>query len=303
MILEVGTINLDHIITCQHLPEPKESILCKDVTLMLGGKGANQIAAAGRLGAETILISMIGENDPNNTILFHDLNWAGVNTDFIGIASDMSSGSAFVCVEDSGQNAIIINVGANAAITPAIIDQNKACFEKSDVCITEFSVPIDTCEYAIKIAKGNNNLTIVNPAPYAEISNNFFKNIDIITPNEMEAADFCGFPVTDESSASEACYFFHSKGVKNVVITMGHQGAFVSDGHSQLMIPSYKVNAIDTSGAGDSFNGGLAYACSLKKDILTAAKFGNAVASLSVQKKGTARSMPTLAEALSVYHI
>lgn len=303
MILEIGTINLDHIIDCRHLPAPKESILCKNVTLMLGGKGANQIAAAGRLGAKTMFISMVGEQDPNNEILFADLKWAGVNTDYIGTVPETSSGSAFVCVEESGQNTVIIHAAANAAITPAVIDKNKRCFELADICMTEFAVPVDTCEYAMKLAKKNGKTTIVNPAPYADISIEFYRYMDIITPNEIEAADFCGFPVTDEESASEACAFFHRKGVKNVVITMGSQGVFVSDGKKTLIIPCRKVNAIDTSGAGDSFNGAFAYACSMKKDIFTAARFGNAAASLSVQKKGTARSMPTLAEVESVFSL
>ena len=125
----------------------------------------------------------------------------------------------------------------------------------------------------------------------------------LLTTNEIEASDFCGFPVADEKSASEACAFFHSKGVKNVVITMGSQGVFVSDGRETLMLPCHKVNAIDTSGAGDSFNGAFAYACSMKKDIFTAARFGNAAASISVQKKGTARSMPTLREVESVFRL
>lgn len=301
MILEIGTINLDHIIDCPHLVVPKESILAKNVTLMLGGKGANQIAAAARLGAETMFISMVGAEDPNNKIIFQDLEWAGVNTTFIGKASGMPSGSAFVCVEDSGQNTVIIHVAANCAITPAIIEQNKNCFSLADICMTEFAVPVDTCECAMKLAKKNGKLTIINPAPYREISDSFYKYIDIITPNEVEAADFCGFSITDEKSATEACHFFHQKGVKHVVITMGHQGAFVSDGKEMLMIPSYPVKVIDTSGAGDSFNGGLAYACSKGKDIFTAAKFGNAVASLSVQKIGTARSMPTMKEVNTVF--
>lgn len=303
MILGIGTINLDHIIDCQHLPAPKESILCKNVTLMLGGKGANQIAAAGRLGAETMFISMVGETDPNNEILFNDLNWAGVNTDYIGTVPNTYSGSAFVCVEESGQNTIIINVAANAAITPAVIEKNKRCFELAHICMTEFAVPIETCEYAMKLAKKNGKMTIVNPAPYADISDEFYRYMDIITPNEVEASDFCGFPVTDEKTASEACCFFHSKGVKNVVITMGSQGVFVSDGSQTLLIPCRKVNAIDTSGAGDSFNGAFAYACSLKKDIFTAARFGNAAASLSVQKRGTARSMPTRKDVNSIFQM
>ncbi|MBS7008810.1 ribokinase [Anaerostipes sp.] len=300
MILGIGTINLDYIINCRKLPKPKESIFSENVTKMLGGKGANQIVAAGRLGAETMFISMVGENDSNNEILFNDLKWAGVNTDYIGKAPAMSSGSAYVMVEDSGQNAIIINVAANAAITRDVIDKNIHCFEAADVVMTEFSVPMETCEYAMKTAKEMGCSTIVNPAPYAEISDDFYRNIDIITPNEMEAAGFCKFPVTDEKSASKASAFFHEKGVKNVVITMGHLGAFVSDGTRQVMIPSYKVDAVDTSGAGDSFNGGFAYAYSKKKDIFAAAEFANAVASLSVQKRGTAQSMPTLSEVENV---
>lgn len=167
----------------------------------------------------------------------------------------------------------------------------------------ENAVPVETCEYAMKLAKKNGKITIVNPAPYADISEEFYRYIDIITPNEVEASDFCGFPVTDEASAAEACAFFHRKGVKHVVITMGSQGVFVSDGAETLMIPCRRVNAVDTSGAGDSFNGAFAYACSIKKDIFTAARFGNAAASLSVQKKGTARSMPTLVEVESIFRL
>ena len=162
---------------------------------------------------------------------------------------------------------------------------------------------METCEYAIKLAKELGRLTIVNPAPYAPISDSFYQNIDVITPNEIEAADFCEFEITDAGSASRACVFFHSKGVRNVVITMGSQGAFVSDGRDQMMIPGYKVSAADTSGAGDSFNGGLAFAMNQNKDIFTAARFGNAVASLSVQKKGTARSMPSLDEVEKVFRL
>lgn len=302
MILGIGTINLDHIIDCTHLPAPKETIICKDITLMLGGKGANQIAAAARLGADNMFISMVGADDPNNPVIFKDLEWAGVNTEYIG-ETEGYSGSAFVMVEDSGQNAIVINIAANGAISTDVIEKNRSCFEKADVVMTEFAVPMETCEAAMKLAKECGKTTIVNPAPYAPISDMLYANTDVITPNEVEAADFCGFAVTDEESASKACAFFHNKGVKNVVITMGSAGAYVSDGKEEMMIPSYKVDAIDTSGAGDSFNGGLAYALSLGKDIFTAARFGNAVGSLSVQKKGTARSMPTLEEVNKVYQL
>ena len=295
MILGIGTINLDHIIDCKHLPAPKETITVKGVTLMLGGKGANQIVAAARLGAENMFIGMLGEDDSNNAILLGDLSWAGVNTDYIGRVPGYS-GCAYVMVEESGQNAIAVNLGSNAYITPAVIDKNLACFEKADICMTEFAVPMETCIYAMKTAKKLGKTTVVNPAPYEEFPDDFYHYMYYITPNEVEAADYCGFPVTDEESAVKAAAFFHEKGVKNVVITMGSQGAFVSDGTKHLMIPCYKVNAIDTSGAGDCFNGGFVYALSQGKDVFEAARFGNAAASVSVQRRGTGRSMPTLEE-------
>lgn len=303
MILEVGSINLDYIIHCKDFPRPKESILVNDVELMLGGKGAVQISAIGRLGAEAVIIGMIGENDPSNSIIYEGLKWANVSTDCLEVAPNTKSGSAFVCINECAQNEIIIHVAANGLLTPAIVEKHRKQFERASVCITEFALPMETCEYSMKLAKECGALAIVNPAPYAEMPESFYQYIDIITPNEIEASQFCGFDVTDEKSAAAACDFFHGKGVKNVVITMGDIGAFVSDSNETMMIKSYPVKAIDTSGAGDSFNGGLAYACEKKYDIFTAARFGNAVASLSVQRKGTTRSMPTLAEVEQVFNL
>ncbi|MEA5001941.1 MAG: ribokinase [Christensenella sp.] len=296
MILEIGSINVDYIIHNKRLPVPGETIYGKGVTIMGGGKGANQIAAAARLGAETVLLSKIGGLDHYNDTVMDDLRWANVNTDFVETVPDVYSGSGYVLVNETGQNSIIIILGANGEITPAYVDKNKACMDRAKICMVEFMIPMETCEHAIRTARKQGIVTLVNPAPSSPIDDSFYPYIDIITPNEIEAADFCGFAITNEESASEACTFFHNKGVKNVIITMGSRGAFVSDGKERMMVNSYKVNALDTSGAGDSFNGGFAYAYWRGCDLFTAAHFGNAVASLSVQRVGTMKSMPTLVE-------
>ncbi len=296
MILGIGSINVDYIIRCERLPIPGETVYSKNVEIMLGGKGAVQICAASRLGADTMFLGMVGSNDFNNPILFEDFKRANVNVEYIKRSSLNYSGSAFVFVSDSGQNNIIINTAANASVTTDFLDKNRKCFEKAKVCMTEFGISLDSCEHAMKLAKEHDKITIVNPAPYAHINDQFYSYIDIITPNEIEAAGFCGFVVDSKSKALEASKFFHNKGVENVIITMGEQGAFVSNGKEYMMLDVIDAEVVDTSGAGDSFNGAVAYAISKGLDLFEAAKFGNSVASLSVQKPGTTRSLPTMLE-------
>jgi ribokinase len=153
----------------------------------------------------------------------------------------------------------------------------------------------------MKLAKEGGAMTLVNPAPVSEISDEFYKLIDVITPNEVETAQYVGFEIDGEEAAKKAAEFFHGKGVKNVVLTLGSNGAFVSDGSRSEMIPAYKVKAIDTSGAGDTFNGALAYALDRGYDIFTSARFANAASSVAVQKRGAVKGNPTLEEVTPVF--
>ncbi|WP_066644878.1 ribokinase [Christensenella timonensis] len=301
MITHVGSINVDYIVHNKRLPMPGETVFGDSLSMAIGGKGAIQIGAVARLGVPTCFISMMGELDPNLPLLKSDLAWAGVNCERIGMAKDMLCGSAFVMVEESGANAISIVHAADRAVTPEYVEQNRDVIRDAKVVMTEFMPPMETCEYAMKMAKEYGAVTIVNPAPVKEIPDGFYQYIDIITPNESEAAGYCGFAVDDEKSAAEACAFFHGKGVKNVVITLGGRGAFVSDGQRTEMVEAYKVKAVDTTGAGDSFNAGLAVAIWKDKDLFTAAKFANAVSSVSVQRKGSFRSIPTYEEVAQVF--
>ena len=303
MITHIGSINVDYVVHNQRLPRIGETVFGQTIDVACGGKGAIQIAAAARLGARTCFLSMVGGSDSNLQVIRNDLAWAGVDTSRVGEVPNGLCGYAFVLIDEQGQNSIIIVPGADRFITPDYIDKNQDCVKNCKVCMTEFMVPMVTCEYAISMAHRNGAITIVNPAPVQAIDNHFYKFIDVLTPNEMEAADYCGFGIEDEASAQEACQIFHAKGVKNVIITLGQRGVFVSDGKNMTIIDAYPVKAIDTAGAGDSFNGGLAYALWRGKDIITAARFGNATASVAVQRKGSYRSIPNLNDVESIYKL
>ena len=303
MIVSVGSLNVDHIIHNWRLPRLGETIYGKNVTIMAGGKGANQMAAAARLGSKTVLISKVGGLDQYNSLIFNDMKWAGIDTSCIEQVDDIYTGSGYILVMDDSKNSIIIIEGANKYITPEYVEKHKDKINYANLCSTEFMIPNDTFEYTVKLAKKNGIPTLVNPSPSRPISEEIYKYIDIIMPNEVEASDYCGFKVDDEKSAMESCNFFHSKGVKNVVITMGSQGSFISDGERSIKIGCDKVDVIDSSGAGDSFNGGFSFAFDHGYDIFESAKFGNAVATRSVMRVGTMRSMPTRDEAEEYYKL
>ena len=303
MILAVGSINVDYIIHSKRMPYDGETMYGKSVTIMAGGKAANQIAAASRLGAHGVLLSKMGGLDGYNDDVLKDLNWAKVDTQYIEIEKDTYSGSGYIMVNESSDNRIIIIEGANAAVTCEYVEKNLAVLEKASLCMTEFMIPMDTCEYLVAQTKKMGIPIIVNPSPTRPIPEEMYNGIHLLIPNEHEAEELTGIKVETEKDALECSKLFHSKGVKNVIITLGKRGAFVSDGFSSEIMPAYKVAALDTSGAGDSFNGGVAYALSKGKSIFEAARFGNAVASQSVQRTGTMRSMPTLKEVEAVYHL
>ena len=295
MITMIGGCNIDYITYGKRLPRSGETIYGDKMLITGGGKGANQIAAAARLGAETCLLSKIGD-DANAQIVIKDLKWARVNVSNVEIVGNTYTGAGFLSVANNGQNFITIIKGANAYITPDYIDKNIDNIINAKICMTEFMIPLESAGYATKIAKQHGIKTIVNPAPAFPIKDRFYKVIDIITPNEVEATDLTGIKINDKMSASKASDFFHEKGVKNVIVTMGSKGAFVSDGSRSELISNYNIKVIDTSGAGDAFNGGLAYAIWKGRDIFESAQFAMAVANISVSRNGTMPSMPTLEE-------
>lgn len=295
MITVIGANTIDYFSYSKRLPKPGETMIGDEMMIGPGGKGANQAAAAAKLGAPVCWLSKVGERDRYKDMVLDGVKAVGIDTSAVEEAKDVFCGAGYVMINsETGQNCIIILHGANAEITPVYIDAHKDKILAAKICMAEFQIPVKTAQYALTMAKKNGALTICNPAPAAPIEDDFYSVIDVITPNEVEARDISGIEVTDEESAAKAAGFFHKKGIKNVVITLGSRGAFVSTPERSEMIPSYLVKAIDTSGAGDCFNGALAYALHEGKDLFSAAKFANAAAAISVCRKGTMDSMPTL---------
>ncbi len=292
-IVVVGSSNTDMIIRVPHLPKPGETILGGEFKKAAGGKGANQAVAAARAGGRVAIIAKVGDDifGENAVKGFIEDN---IDTSFITKDKDAPSGVAQIFVSDDGENCIAVASGANAKLS--VEDMNNAATEigKADVMLTQLETPLETVAAAVQIAKRNGRIVILNPAPAQPLPDELLASLSVITPNETEAEMLTGIKVTDEESAVRASAALRNKGVESVIITMGSKGAFVDNKGEQFMVPGFSVSAVDTTAAGDVFNGALAVALSDKKEFRDSVLFANAAAALSVTKLGAQPSVPDL---------
>ena len=286
----LGVFVADTTYRASRLPKMGETILGNSFILGPGGKGSNQAVAAGNLGADVTIITRLADDDFGKMAL---QTWDNANVKgAVKYSSDSYTGAAFIFVDDNtGDNAIIISPGAASEISLTDIHDNSETISSTDVFLTQLEQPIDVAHEGLKIAKNNGKITILNPAPAASLPKEIFSLCDFITPNETETEALTGLPVRNEEEAKIAAKFLNELGVKTPIITMGEQGAFL---HEYGLIPALRVGkVIETTGAGDAFNGGFAVALSEGKSALEAVKFGCATASISVTRAGTAPAMPT----------
>ncbi|WP_151194338.1 ribokinase [Cysteiniphilum sp. JM-1] len=293
-IMVIGSANMDLIIQVEHIPSPGETILGGQFLTASGGKGANQAVASARLGSDVCFVSCVGEDSFGETLI-NNYRKDNINIKHIKRSSE-PSGVAMIYVAQNGENSIAVAPGANALLIPQDLDKLTAQFAHSDIVLTQLETPIETIMRASELAKSNQCLFVLNPAPVQSLPDNLYPLIDIITPNETEAALLTGIEVTDESSALMAAKVLFNRGVGNVIITMGAQGAFFYDGNTAKLIPTHKVAAIDTTAAGDTFNGALVSALAQNNTLLEAIAFANKAAALSVTKLGAQSSIPYLDE-------
>lgn len=295
----IGSINMDMIISVESMPKVGETIFSNNFKLAHGGKGANQAVAAKRLGNDVYMISKVGK-DAYGTEILDSLKNENINVDKIFICEDKPTGTAVITVNKEGNNSIIVIPGSNMAIDVNEVQEAKKVISESDILVAQFETSVDATIEAFKIAKENNVITILNPAPAKKIPDELLKYTDIIIPNETEAELLTGIEVKDLESAKKASEVFFEKEVKYVIITMGEKGAAVISKNKLVLIPAYKVKAIDTTAAGDSFIGALT--TKMKKgtididNLIEAVKFGNMVSSIVVQKQGAQPSIPYLSE-------
>lgn len=291
-IVVFGSYVADLTGTSDRLPKAAETVFGDEFQIGPGGKGSNQAVAAHRTGANVTLVTKIGcDVFGEQAIQFYKDQ--KIAADYILEDEIIGTGVALICVDRlTGQNQILVIPGACTHFTEDDIEKLTPLICEADVLLVQFEVNMDALERVIDIAHQKGVKVLLNPAPARKASQEMLSKVDIILPNEVEAEEFTGVHVHDEQSAERAAKVFHEWGIPIVVITMGSKGVFASDGKNSKMIPARMVKAVDTTGAGDAFCGGFATAYCEGNSLFESIEFGNAVASLSVQKLGTAPSMP-----------
>jgi ribokinase len=297
-IVVVGSFNADLTSYLDRMPRPGETVSGDKFVTGPGGKGSNQAVAAARLGADVTFIGRVGNDVFAN--LAQDL-WSaeGINTDYVNQDPNHATGVAPIFVDSDGENMIVVVLGANKNIQQSDIDAAKDTIADADVLIVQLEINHNMVGYALKTAKELGITTILNPAPAARIPSEFIQLADYITPNETE------LEVLSESNSDDV--IANAKSLltsddQTVVVTMGSQGAQIVQGNYQELIPTFKVDTVDTTGAGDAFNGALAVALAEDKPLKDAVKFANATAALCVTRLGTSPSMPQRAEVDTLYN-
>ena len=290
-ILVVGSSNTDMVIQTRKFPIPGETILGGKFFMNPGGKGANQAVAAQRLGGSVSFVGKIGD-DIFGKQAMQLLEDEGIHVSYVAIDPENPSGVAMITVDSKAENTIVVAPGSNGTMSPADFDKALQEFESADFVLMQLEIPIPTVEYIANIAARKNKKVILNPAPAAELNDELLKNLHIITPNETEAEILTGIRVSDEASALRAATVLHNKGVNIVIITMGAAGAFLLENGASRIIPAPVVKAVDTTAAGDTFNGALVVALSEGKSLEESVAFANLAASVSVTRPGAQSSVP-----------
>ncbi|MDP2114409.1 MAG: ribokinase [Bacteroidota bacterium] len=297
-ILIVGSSNTDMVIKTHNFPAPGETILGGRFLMNAGGKGANQAVAAARLGGMVTFVGKIGD-DIFGKQAVQQLEDEGINVDFVAVDPENPSGVALITVDKKGENSIVVAPGSNGTLSAADFDKAIAELYESEYVLMQLEIPIPTVEHIARMAALKQKKVVLNPAPAATLTDELLQNLYIITPNETEAELLTGIKVTDESSALKAASALNEKGVEIVIITMGSAGAFLlANGNSEI-IKAPKVEAVDTTAAGDTFNGALVVALSEGKTIQESIVFANKAAAISVTRIGAQSSVPFRKEILN----
>ena len=287
----VGSIHVDFYIKVDRFPLVGETIMGRGFHISPGGKGANQAVGCGKLGEKTFIVGRIGE-DFSEYILNNFRN-AGVKTDFVKIDVEHNTGVAFVILNTvTGQNMIIIDPGADYWITQKDVDDALEAILDSQVILLQLEIPIKINLYVAQLAYSKGKTVILNPAPAADLPQEIFRYINIITPNRVEASQLTGIEVRDLDTAIKAGRKLIEKGVAYSIITLGSHGSILVTPDKSLYYPSFKVDVVDTTGAGDAFNAGLTVALSQGYSIEEAVKWGNACAALKITRIGAQSGLP-----------
>jgi len=290
-LVVLGSINADHILNLESFPRPGETVTGSQYQVAFGGKGANQAVAAGRSGANIAFIACTGNDDTGEQVR---KQLASDNIDIapVSVVAGESTGVALIFVNGEGENVIGIHAGANAALTTERVAEQKERIASADALLMQLESPLESVLAAAKIAHSNQTTVALNPAPARELPDELLSLVDIITPNETEAEKLTGVRVENDEDAAQAAQVLHDKGIETVIITLGSRGVWASQKGIGQRVPGFKVQAIDTIAAGDTFNGALMTALLEGTELPEALRFAHAAAAIAVTRKGAQPSVP-----------
>lgn len=296
-ITVLGSFVADLAFRARKLPGWGETLLGSDFKLGPGGKGSNQAVAAARLGGRVSFVSQLGD-DAFGDLARNTYKAEGIDTQFLFTTTEHATGAASIIVDEvKGENSIVVVPGACFHLSPANIDKARSLIADSSVFMSQLELNIESVEHGLKLAKSLGVSTILNPAPALPMPSSVFPLCDYLTPNESEAAGLTGIPVTSLADAERAADKLLSLGSKNIVVTLGAQGAIIKNSQMKKHVPAFHAGpVVETTGAGDAFNGGFAVGLSEGMDLVSAVRFGCAVAGISVTRPGTAPAMPNRSE-------
>ena len=293
-IVVFGSLNMDLVSRLPRLPAPGETLRGSDFFTAPGGKGANQAAACARLGAITCMVGRVGE-DVFGSSLRAGLDNLGVDATGV-VACPGPSGVAVILVDDRGENSIVIIPGANGKVGGSDLERLDSALVGAEALLMQLEIPLEVVNAAARLARARRIRLILDPAPASPLPDELYTLTDLLTPNETECAALVGFPVHDLPSAERAAGILLKRGVKQVIIKLGERGAYLHDGRSGEMVPAFHVEAVDATGAGDAFNGGLAVALARGDQLEDAVRYANAVGALATTRFGAQSSLPTALE-------
>lgn len=290
-LVVMGSVNADHILSVPRFPHPGETLKGQDYQVVFGGKGANQAVAAGRSGADVAFIACVGE-DESGLQMQAQFAKDGIDTQAVMTIPGMKTGVALIWVAESGENCIGIAAGANAALTVERLEPHLPLIAGAQMLLLQLETPLTAVEAAARHAKAHGTLVVLNPAPACILPVSLLKLVDVITPNETEAEVLTGIAVNTEQDAQRAADVLHEHGIKVVLITLGARGVWLSENGNGELVPGFKVKAVDTTAAGDTFNGALVTRWLEGKPIREAIRFAHAAAAISVTRTGAQPSVP-----------
>lgn len=290
-LVVLGSINADHILNLETFPTPGETVTGNQYQVAFGGKGANQAVAAGRSGANIAFIACTGDDDTGERVR---KQLASDNIDIapVSVVAGESTGVALIFVNAEGENVIGIHAGANAALTTERVEAQRGIIAGAEALLMQLESPVESVLAAAKIAHENHTSVVLNPTPARVLSDELLALVDIITPNETEAEKLTGIRVENDDDAARAALALHDKGIGTVIITLGSRGVWASVNGEGRRVPGFKVKAIDTIAAGDTFNGALVTALLEGKAMDDAIRFAHAAAAIAVTRKGAQPSVP-----------